>query len=881
MIGNQISHYKIIEKLGEGGMGAVYKARDTRLLRQVAIKMLRPELMVDKNKRLHFIKEAQTASSLNHPNICTIYDINEANNQHFMVMELVEGKTLRDILEEKGIFSEKDLVAIAIKICEALLIVHKKGIAHRDIKPENIMITDEGRVKVMDFGLAKLATDYVESVLETSGSESWRDEYVDSVVVTNLSGFMGTVHYMSPEQAQGQTIDSRSDIFSLGIMLHELLTGQKPFNGDTNLDILTKIIREPFSLNIKYGKVSSGLQSLISKALEKQTEKRFQTIAELLTELNQLSSSYSSSSINTEATKVSSTSKKKSSLTIFLFVFLSFATGALILGFILSKRDSSANKPAIRTTRFTSYAGQENHPTFSPDGKYIAFSWNGGDQHTTDIYVKKTDGSDLVRLTHTPENDYKPVWSFDGNRIAFLRKTKNAPNNFLKIMVMSSNGGTEQEIIQVHPTDNGNPGFSWSTDNSSILYPVWITEDKGFSIKKINLETFQIERISFNPRDSWGDLDPLMLPDGKHLMFRRGQPGAFDLYTMHLEKKTVQKITDIDTYIYGFCWNSKNQSVLFSANLDGSIALWKTDLSGSKPEKVLDAITATNPHVSGTNNQLVYTHETWGFSIWKLSLKNPGKDEIFISSYFENLDPNISPDGTKVLFSSSRTGTHNIWIADKEGNNPTQLTYFKNRIWGGNAQWSPDGKKLLLNFQKLNYVMNTLESEPVQLDQMRQFPAWNTDGNAIYGQPHTSDTLYLFPLNGSSAEQITAGPGLAPKIYENYIYFIRGWEQREIWRIPVSGGAEEQVLTGIKNMYIRSWHVVKNGIYFFRVDDDVPELCFYDFRLKKIKSVKHIPEAARRNINISIDIDPQEEYLLYSRQDPVESDIILVDNFTY
>ena len=332
MTAHNLMHYRIIDQIGYGGMGAVYKAYDTRLLRHVAIKLLRPELMVDQSKRRRFIKEAQTASSLNHPNICTIHDINEDGDQHFIVMELVEGETLKEILDKRGKIPEAELTNIAIKICEALAVVHKKGISHRDIKPENIMITNNGLVKVMDFGLAKLATEYAESMVEMEASENWPSDYVDKVVVTNLSGLLGTVYYMSPEQAQGNEIDQRSDIFSLGIMLCELLTGHKPFDGDSNLDILTKIIKAPSELDFHSIDVSPEFKSILSRALEKEADNRYQSVNELVEDLIQLKGGDSTSSVpEREPKTATTTARKKPVKSILLFSALAITLIATLL----------------------------------------------------------------------------------------------------------------------------------------------------------------------------------------------------------------------------------------------------------------------------------------------------------------------------------------------------------------------------------------------------------------------------------------------------------------------------------------------------------------------------------------------------------------------
>jgi len=296
LTGTTISHYKIIEKLGQGGMGVVYKAQDTRLRRHVAIKILIPEVTADAKLYRHFINEAQTASALNHPNICTIYDIGQYRKMNFIIMELVEGATLRQIQAQRGPLPEEEVIDIVSKICRALAVVHEKAILHHDIKPENVMISKHGFLKVMDFGLAKLATEAAELVGKREFSKqarpkkkSWKEKYSESVVLTSLSGLLGTVHYMSPEQVQGKPLDQRSDIFSLGVVLYELTTGNHPFEGTSNVTILAKIIHDaPEPMPLILGHVSPALQELVNRCLSKDPGDRFQSAAELLQALHAL-----------------------------------------------------------------------------------------------------------------------------------------------------------------------------------------------------------------------------------------------------------------------------------------------------------------------------------------------------------------------------------------------------------------------------------------------------------------------------------------------------------------------------------------------------------------------------------------------------------------
>ncbi len=272
LTGKTVGHYKIGSLLAEGGMGAVYLAQDTKLLRQVALKILPPEMVEDENRVHRFIHEARSASSLNHPNILTIYDIDQINNLHFIAMEFVDGETLREAIYGQRTDS-KTLIKYLAQIADGLAKAHSAGIVHRDLKPENIMITSDGFAKILDFGLAKL----VES--ETDLQKFQQHKSIKGVI-------MGTLGYMSPEQAEGKTeIDRRSDIFSFGCILYEAAAKRKPFKSDSMIDALHKIIyEEPPAIS----NISADLQNIISKCLMKNADERFQTIEEIAVRLRNL-----------------------------------------------------------------------------------------------------------------------------------------------------------------------------------------------------------------------------------------------------------------------------------------------------------------------------------------------------------------------------------------------------------------------------------------------------------------------------------------------------------------------------------------------------------------------------------------------------------------
>ena len=295
MIGSQLAHYKIVDKLGSGGMGEVFAAEDTKLNRRVAIKILPEDLAVDPERRQRFEREAKTIAALNHPNIVTIYSVEEVDGLHFITMELVEGEPLADKIPANG-FTLDEFFKITVPMVEALDAAHKKGIVHRDIKPTNVMITNEGRVKVLDFGLAKLTGR--EAPLDPSEAATM----LASSDLTEQGKILGTVNYMSPEQAEGKVVDSRSDIFSLGVVMYEMATGEAPFKGDTKISVITSIMRDtPPPVNDLNHELPQHLGRVVNRSLAKDPARRYQTATDLRVELEGLKEEIATSELRQSA----------------------------------------------------------------------------------------------------------------------------------------------------------------------------------------------------------------------------------------------------------------------------------------------------------------------------------------------------------------------------------------------------------------------------------------------------------------------------------------------------------------------------------------------------------------------------------------------------
>jgi serine/threonine protein kinase len=374
MIGKTISHYKIMEKLGEGGMGVVYKAEDLKLKRTVALKFLPSELTRDQEANQRFIQEAQAASSLDHQNVCTIYEIDETNDgQTFIVMACYDGEVLKDKIQT-GPLNIEQAVDIIIQVAEGLKKTHAKGIVHRDIKPANIFITEDGVAKILDFGLAKLAA---------------------PAHLTKTGRTLGTVAYMSPEQAKGDKIDHRTDIWSLGVVLYEMLTGQLPFKGEYEHAVIYSILNEePETIVTGRNDIPPALEQIVYKCLEKQAADRYETAKQLLNDLNKLSDKSIKQKPGPPATKVK-VRKRSSQYVIAAFLFM--VAIALIVKFGLL-REKIKEPKIINVRSITTSASISRWATqISPDGAYVTYA--SDESGNRDIWVQQILTGQKINLT--------------------------------------------------------------------------------------------------------------------------------------------------------------------------------------------------------------------------------------------------------------------------------------------------------------------------------------------------------------------------------------------------------------------------------------------------------------------------------------------------
>ena len=475
-----LTHYQVFEEISRGGMGVVYRAVDTKLDREVAIKVLPPELVADPERKRRFVQEAKAAAALHHPHIATIFEIDEADDTTFIAMELIRGKKLNELFDPERPPLAR-ILELATEIAEGLARAHEKSIVHRDLKPGNIMLTEDEHIKIIDFGLAKL----IEPIGGTDSLEP------TAVRQTESGKIMGTTSYMSPEQARGKKLDHRSDIFSFGIVLFEMITGQLPFQGPSGVETLNAILKEPTPpLETDVARHEAGLFSelerIVRRCLAKDPDERYQTTKDLLSELKRLRRD-SDTSVSAPAAAVSSAPTKA--------LWIGAAVAVAALAYLLVGSRDIGIPQLTNPTQVTSAQGAELYPAWSPDGRTLAYSSTLRGVGNLDVWVAQIGGAHPVNRTGDFEgNDVYPSWSPDGTEIAFA-SMRDGGGYF----VMSALGGASRKVLASEvrgPFSLSRP--QWSADGARLAGIV-LEEGGSAFIEIVTLQSRESQRDSIEP----------------------------------------------------------------------------------------------------------------------------------------------------------------------------------------------------------------------------------------------------------------------------------------------------------------------------------------------------------------------------------------------
>jgi serine/threonine protein kinase len=730
-----ISHYRITKKIGAGGMGEVYSAFDTRLNRQVALKLLPTDFAADLDRVRRFEQEARATSALNHPNILTVYDFGSHDGSPFIVAELLEGQELRDRLDE-GPIPLRKAIEYAQQIVAGLSAAHERGIIHRDLKPENIFITTDDRVKILDFGLAKLRP---AKVAAGAGSE-----LATQRALTDPGVVMGTVGYMSPEQVRGKDADHRSDIFSFGVILYEMLRGRRTFAGESAIEVMNAILKEePEELTETNAKVSPALERIVRRCLEKKAERRFQSTSDLCFALEALSapSSSSGNSLTTTASALIETNAEPSH---WRNRFAWIVAGVLALALValgalyLSNRSSTETRAArlyfVPPPELSFNDTQAEWAIISPDGQKIAFSAVADGKNR--LYVRNLDSTE-AKLLPGSDNPIEPFWSPDSRSIAY------GSNGKLKRSDLAT-GANAQVLCDAARVVGG----AWSKDGTIVFVPNYRAtlvqvsaqggEPKPVAMK---IEETDTERHRF----------PYFLPDGRQFLFYREEKG---IWAASLDSPEIKQISpDNSPVVYasqGYLIFVRNDALVAQAFDAARLAL------SGEPAPIITGqrIDFGNRRFSVSDDGTLLWQGLWQRDYQLVWFDREGKQTGTVDAPTKTeigQDPHISPDGKRLAVKRER----NLWVIDLEKGTGQRIT----STFAQHPVWSPDGTRLVYSASAGLTVKNANGSgEAELLLPGATFPrAWSPDGRFIIFARRgvkTRTDMYALPMFGERKEYL-------------------------------------------------------------------------------------------------------------------------------
>ena len=795
MIGQTISHYRIVEKLGGGGMGVVYKAEDTELGRLVALKFLPDDVAKDPQALERFRREARAASALNHPNICTIHEIGRNGDQSFLVMEYLDGMTLKHRIASRPMETET-ILSLGIELADALDAAHAAGIIHRDIKPANIFVTKRGHAKILDFGLAK-----VRQLMGESGGEAQALGQTTVTLVEHLTSpgaTVGTVAYMSPEQVRGKELDGRTDLFSFGAVLYEMATGQLPFHGETSGLIFKAILDSDPPPAIRFNRdLPAELERIISKALEKDRNLRYQHASEIRTDLQRLKRDTES---GTKPRVAAASPQQNYRVGVLAGASLLIAV-LLVAAIVIWRRAGRAAAPdSSQWVQLTHLSGEVFEPALSPDGRMLAFLRGTGGQ-PPQLYVKVLPDGEPVQLTHDEAvNKITPVFSPDGSRIAY-----------------------------------GTAGVNWQT---------WVTPVLGGQ-----------------PQLLLSNATGLTWIDAHHVMFSEIKSGVHLAVVTATESRSEQRdvyVPPEESHMAHFSFLSPDHKWVLVAEMGADKAMIQCQLvpySGG-PARAVGPPGACEYAAWSPDGKWMYLNSdvgTKGYHIWRQAFPD-GEPQQLTTSLSTEQGIAVAPDG-KSLVTSVGASEKSVWVHEKGGerqvssqgysysprlsSDGTRLFYLQavnspqferggelcvldlgagesSRVLPGIAivrfSISPDDKQVVFDTLDDNHQHHLWLSSTEHRFAPREihspggqfFPQYSRSGHIYFLAPE-GKLAYLYRMNddGTHEEKIGSEPviyafGISPD--ERYVVAHRTLSKEDKWwdaeAVPVAGGSSVPLCSG-------------------------------------------------------------------------------------
>jgi serine/threonine protein kinase len=722
----KLGPYEIVAPLGAGGMGEVYRARDPRLGREVAIKVLPTSFCSDLDRLRRFEQEARAAGALNHPNILAVYDVGSHEGAPYLVTELLEGVTLRERLAG-GPLSPREAIEFAVQVAHGLAAAHEKGIVHRDLKPENIFICRDGHAKILDFGLAKL------SAPEPS------DATVTALALHNQTAAgvaMGTAGYMSPEQVRGEKSDQRSDVFSFGVVLYESLSGQQAFEGRTPADRASAILKEdPPDLLAARKNIPAALDRIVRHCLEKSPEQRFQSARDLAFHLESTSSVSESGATLVAALEKHGTGRLPRWIVITTAIALA-AAGAWWL-----RGRAEPHPDAVKFLRLTDFAGLEDSPSFSPDGKSVAFvSDSTGSRQ---IWIRLLAGGPPLQITSGPGSHLEPRWSQDSAAIIYFTPPPEGDAQGT-LWEISALGGTPRQLV------SSMSGADVSHDGKRLTF---------FRLNGTQIELVVADRDGSNPRvvtqavTSFSYRQPRWSPDDSMIGYLHSEENwSDDVYLVSSAGGRPWQITHEHALMSGLAWSPDGSHLIYSSARGSTLFylptlhLWLISKSGRELRQLTFGESGDeNPDVDRAG-RIVVSRKRMQFDIWKFPVDGDPVGNVSRGIRITNQTGQVqtpSPDPTdhEVAYLSDSGGHGNIWVLPIGGGQRRQITFDKDpdEVMGVPI-WSPDGKLITFassraanDFRAVGYQLVHPDGSGLHVRiPLGTWAAWSGDSKWLY-----------------------------------------------------------------------------------------------------------------------------------------------------
>jgi serine/threonine protein kinase/Tol biopolymer transport system component len=856
--GTRLGPYEIVAPIGAGGMGEVYRARDTKLNRDVAIKVLLGGVAHDAERRDRFDREAQAIAALNHPNIVTIYGVEAAGDTAFLAMELVEGKPLAESIPRGGVPLSR-LLTIAIPVADAVAAAHQKGITHRDLKPANIMIGSgehDGRVKVLDFGLAKL----------TSQSPSGETATVmPTALATGEGRILGTVAYMSPEQAEGKAIDARTDLFSLGVILYEMATGDRPFKGDTSISIISAIVKDtPASVTDVNPTMPRDLARIVRRALAKDPEKRYQTAKDLRNDLEEVKASLDSGELLAESAR-RGVATQTNNTHVWRWIAIGavvVAIGALTTLAVMQWRGASSPPASVGATPLTMTAltstGNAELGTLSRDGNYVAYVQTDDGQQS--VWVRQLASGSTVRIV-APTTGVRIEGLTIAPDTSFLDFVRSAPGGGMSLWRVPFLGGTARKLI-----DDVRSAPGWSPDASQMAYlrnagdgrerQVVVAAADG-SNPRVVAKRVLPSRFFTLTLSGWPDLRPIWLPaarallvmggteselnhfvsvdvatgvetvlqpagraypdgsnyagyhtgmalsrDGQSIISNLGEVGApAQVVSVHVQSGNVTPLT---TDLSRYAGASVAGDALVTTRYQSQSSVWLADASGANPRQVGRDLASDVAGLSwvGEGRLVFGAALAGGAGLWSMDVTGGAPALIIPNGVF----PSATADGTTLVFGK---GSGEIWRADGDGGHALIVSGAK----GQRPHISPDGSKLFYTSGQSGQQLPWVFDLAAGIGRAFSSQSANPVGPPTVSRDSSSVAFFsgggaaILPIDGSGTpRRVTIPPGIsnmasAPDIRSLAYVDASG---TNVWIQPIDGGSPRQV-TNFTDRTIRNF----------------------------------------------------------------------------